>query len=161
MRGSWCGRRRMLPQILLLMAVTSMTGGALADETVTLTTFYPQQPAQTFTLPAATAGPAGFTDLMSFNTTAAGRLLILWSLDVTNPGGVPATVQAQVYLNGVASGGVSTVAIPNGNTYTMSGYRVVVPATAGSTPVALRWRVTAGAATANGANTTLSVVELK
>ena len=158
MRHAWVRR---LSQAGLMLLLVAWTGGALADETVTLTTFYPQQPAQTTALAAAQACNGTLANFR-ITTTNQGRLLILWSLDITNGSPNPnAYVSGRVVVGGAASGpSIRSMKLGNSDSQTISGHLVVVPAVVATT-IDLACTVSAGNATVNAANTTLSVIELK
>lgn len=153
------GSSRRWSHAMLAMALTALTSGALADETVTLTTFYPQQPAQTTPLPAAQPC-TGTLPNFRITTTNQGRLLILWTLDVTATAG-NTYARGQVVLGGVPTGPlVQSAKLAASDSQTISGSLVMVPAV-NATTVDLACTVGSGSATANIAGTTLSVIELK
>lgn len=154
-------------QTALLGALIAFPGAALADETVTLTTFYPQQPAQMVALgaPDATA-PAAFTAVggvggVRITTTGAARLLIVWSLQVTTSAAAGTRmVSSRVWAGGAQRGGTVTTSVPPNQTRTQTGFAVVTSAIAAGN-VDLQWSVVGGATTAVAGNTTLGVIELR
>ena len=162
MRLQTCSRQTYARLAWLFLVFVSSR--AIADETVTLTTFFPQQPAQDRPLAAAVnlnPGTPVAPASLQITTTSAGRLLILWTIDCTPTGGA-AAVTAQVLVGGAPTGGVATLYLPVLNQAgTLSGYTIVVPATAGSTTVDLQLLTATAGVTVNGANTKLGVVELK
>ena len=135
-----------------------------ADETVTLTTFYPQQMDQTTALggaPLACSG-VGWTALVTINTFQQARLLILWTLDAGTAAAGGQTVTGRVTVGGVQTGSVASAVLTNVTSpHTLAGQAVNVGVVPPNTAVTLECTSTGGLVSANPVNTTLTVVELR
>ncbi len=148
------------------LAIGLLLGSAsvLADETVTITTFVPQQPLQSSALGADTLNPPGPSALLTFNTPSPGRLLVVWMLDVENLSGAPWRVAGFVRVNGVQYAGARYVQLSANEQYTIAGQAVVNAIVPAGALVELDWLVIGGVGgevRAHATNTTLSTVYLK
>ncbi len=156
-------RRLVRQSVAVGVGVLIVSAGAIADEPVAFTSFYPHQVLQRAALSSNQPSPAPWTTLpgTAIATRTTSRLLIVWTLDlISSPGAQP--IEAQVTVGGIP-GPIAHVLIPLNEARSITGSHIVTPAVPAGTDINLRWRRTNGApgnVTALAASTTISVIEL-